>query len=62
MPIAIKAELSIQREEEKRMAEVYADERRIYVNVITINDKDEEYEKEMTNAVKERKIGVEERK
>lgn len=37
------------------MADVYVDARRMYINVMSMNDKDEEYEEEMRTAVEEYK-------
>lgn len=41
-PIAIKTAGELWLEEEQIMADVYADERGIYINVTKMNDKDEE--------------------
>lgn len=54
-PIEIMAAVAILPEEEELMAAIYADERRIYINVTTMKDKDKDYEEEMRNAVGELK-------
>lgn len=61
-PMAIKAEVEIQPEEEQIMAHVYTVARRIYINVTTINDKDKGYEEQMRKEVGELKMVKEKRK
>lgn len=53
--IAIKAAVAIRLEDDGIIAEIFANARRRYINITTMNEEPEEYEDEMRNVVEEKK-------